>query len=373
MARPACARIDLGAIRHNYRLAKQLSGTRAAAIIKANAYGHGAVKVAEALADDADAFGVACIEEALELCESGIKQPVMLLEGIFRPDELAQVDRLGMKIAVHTPEQLQWLLAAKPSRKLHVFLKLDTGMHRLGFPPEQAHERYAALKACDHVGEITLMTHFARADEVNEPFSATQIQRFQQATSGLPAPVSLANSAGILAWPDSHRAGRPVNADSHSSAENDWVRPGILLYGADPLDEPNSDSKRLKSAMTLESEVIAVRSLEAGECIGYGARFQCQQPTRVGVVAMGYADGYPRHAVDGTPVSVNGQPGRIIGRVSMDMLTVDLTGLPAVQVGSKVELWGNQVAVNEVAASSDTIAYTLFTGITRRVPLRYVG
>ncbi len=369
MARPACARIDLEAIRHNYRLAKQLSGTCAAAIIKANAYGHGAVKVAEALAGDADAFGVACIEEALELCESGIRQPVMLLEGVFTPDELVQVDRLGMKIVVHTPEQLQWLLAAKPSRKLHVFLKLDTGMHRLGFAPEQAREIYATLKACDHVGEITVMTHFARADEVDEPFSVTQIQCFQQAVRGLQAPVSLANSAGVLAWPDSHRTGYKPDADS--ADRNDWVRPGILLYGADPLDKSNEYSRQLKPAMTLESELIAVRSLEAGECIGYGARFRCEKPTRIGVVAMGYADGYPRHAVDGTPVSVDGQASRIIGRVSMDMLTVDLTDMPDARVGTKVELWGNQVAVNDVAASSDTIAYTLFTGITRRVPLCY--
>lgn len=382
MARPARARIDLSAIRHNYRLAKQISGTKAAAIVKANAYGHGAVKVASALAADADAFGVACIEEALELCESGIKQPVLLLEGIFTPDELALVDRLGMKIAVHSPEQVQWLLAARPSRPLDVFLKLDTGMHRLGFAPEQVAEIYATLKACEHVGSITLMSHFARADEVAEPFSTTQIQRFQQATEHLPAPVSMANSAGIMAWPESHRAGRPARRlataksakaakSSDSAGQDDWVRPGIMLYGADPLDKPNECSTQLRPAMTLESELIAVRSLAPGECIGYGARFRCQQPTRVGVVAMGYADGYPRHAVDGTPVSVMGQASHIIGRVSMDMLTVDLTHLPQAHVGSKVELWGQQVAVNEVAAHSDTIAYTLFTGVTRRIPLQY--
>nr|CAA6810436.1 MAG: Alanine racemase (EC [uncultured Thiotrichaceae bacterium] len=368
MARPACARIDLEAIRYNYGLAKQLSGTNAVAIIKANAYGHGAVKVAEALADEADAFGVACIEEALELCESGIKQSVLLLEGVFTPDELEQVDRLGMMMAVHTPEQLQWLLEAKPSRKLDVLLKLDTGMHRLGFKPERAKELYAQLKACKHAGEVTLMSHFARADEVGEAFSQVQLQRFQQAITGLSVPVSMANSAGILAWPESHRAGRQGKL---GSIESDWVRPGIMLYGADPLDEPNEHSKRLKPVMSLESEVIAVCSLEAGERIGYGGRFQCDKPTRVGVVAMGYADGYPRHAVDGTPVSIDGQISRIIGKVSMDMLTVDLTDIPTAQIGSQVELWGEQIAVNDVAAHSSTIAYTLYTGITRRVPLHY--
>jgi alanine racemase len=362
MARPAVARIDLEAIRHNYRLAKRISGAGAVAIIKANAYGHGAVRVAQALADDADAFGVACIEEALELCESGIRQPVLLLEGVFTPDELEQVDRLGMMTTVHTPQQLQWLLDARPARKLDVFLKLDTGMHRLGFAPEQAAEIHAQLSSCAHVGSVTLMTHFSRADEVHEDFSATQISRFQQACSGLNAAVSLANSAAILAWPDSHK---------HAGHKNCWVRPGIMLYGADPLDQANADSQQLRAAMTLESALIAVRELAAGECIGYGARFRCEQVTRVGVVAMGYADGYPRHAADGTPVSVAGQPSRIIGRVSMDMLTVDLTHLPHAVTGDKVELWGRQVAANEVARHSDTIAYTLFTGVTRRVPLRY--
>ncbi|MEZ5538046.1 MAG: alanine racemase [Thiolinea sp.] len=363
MSRPAVACIDLSAIRHNYRLAKQITGCKAAAIIKANAYGHGAVRVAQALAAEADAFGVACIEEALELSESGVRQPVLLLEGVFAPDELEQVDRLGMMVAVHTQQQLQWLLDAKPARKLDVFLKLDTGMHRLGFPYQQAQKIHARLSACAHVGSITLMTHFARADEVGEDFSATQISRFQQASQHLPGAVSLANSAGILAWPDSHQ---------YSGRSECWVRPGIMLYGADPLDQPNQLSTQLRPAMTLQSELIAVRELEAGECIGYGARFQCKKPTRVGVVAMGYADGYPRHAVDGTPVNVAGQMSRIIGRVSMDMLTVDLTELPQAVIGDKVELWGQQVNANEVAKHSGTIAYTLFTGITRRVPLQYL-
>lgn len=356
MGRPAKATIDLNAIRHNYQLAKQISDGKAAAIIKANAYGHGAVRVAQTLSDEADAFGVACIEEALELRESGISPRIMLLEGVFTPDELELVDRLNMTTVVHTPEQLQWLLAARPERKLDVLIKLDTGMHRLGFAPEQAHDVYAQLVDCAHVGEITLMTHFSRADEVNEAFTATQMARFQDAIDGLSVPMSLANSAGLLAWPQAHA---------------DWVRPGIMLYGADPLDQPNEHSRQLKPAMSLTSELIAVRELAAGESIGYGARFRCEQPTRVGVVAMGYADGYPRHAKDGTPVLVKGQGSRIIGRVSMDMLTVDLTAIPDAVVGDAVELWGTHIAANDVAAMSDTIAYTLFTGVTRRVPLSY--
>ena len=356
MGRPAKAAIDLSAIRHNYRLAKHRSGGKAAAIIKANAYGHGAVRVAQALSDEVDAFGVACIEEALELRESGIAPRIMLLEGVFTPDELEFVDRLNMMTVVHTSEQLQWLLAARPERKLDVLIKLDTGMHRLGFAPELAQDVYTQLANCPHVGEITLMTHFSRADEVNEEFTAIQIKRFQDAIAGLSVPLSLANSAGTLAWPQAHA---------------EWVRPGIMLYGADPLDQPNEYSRQLKPAMSLTSELIAVRELAAGESIGYGARFRCEQPTRVGVVAMGYADGYPRHAKDDTPVQVKGQTSRIIGRVSMDMLTVDLTTIPDAVVGDPVELWGNNVAANAVAAMSDTIAYTLFTGVTRRVPLVY--
>ncbi|MEZ5448343.1 MAG: alanine racemase [Thiolinea sp.] len=228
MSRPARALIDLPAIRHNYRLARQLGGGKAAAIIKANAYGHGAIRVAQALADEADAFGVACIEEALELRESGIHgQPILLLEGVFSPDELDAVDRLNMSITVHTDAQLEWLLQARPQRPLDVFLKLDTGMHRLGFAPARARGLYDRLRACPHVGQITLMTHFARADEVNEDFTTTQLQRFRRAAAELGSPLSMANSAAILAWPD---------------AQADWVRPGIMLYGADPLDQPNAHS-----------------------------------------------------------------------------------------------------------------------------------
>lgn len=357
MARPTRAIINLEAIRQNYRLAKKVSSSKAMAIIKANAYGHGAVPVAKALADEADAFGVACLEEALEIRESGIKQPLLLLEGVFTPDELVAAGRLNFPVTVHSDQQLQWLLEASLTKPLDVFLKLDTGMHRLGFAPARARELLTKLRDCPHVGSVTLMTHFARADEVDETFTSTQIQRFLRAISDLRPPVSIANSAGILAWPVAH---------------GDWVRPGIMLYGSGPLSKPNQHSRLLKPAMTLESELIAVRTLEAGESIGYGGRFRCEESTRVGVVALGYADGYPRHAMDGTPVKIEGLDSRIIGQVSMDMLTVDLTEVPDARIGSKVELWGNQVLANAVATCSDTISYTLFTGITNRVPRFYL-
>lgn len=357
MARPTRARINLAAIRHNYRYAKSVSpSSKAVAIIKANAYGHGAVRVAQALEPEVDAFGVACIEEAIELREAGIKAPIMLLEGVFTPDELEMVDQLGFMIAVHTQEQLDWVCAAKPSKPFTVWLKVDSGMHRLGFAPEQAVAVYKQLLACEAVGDITLMTHFARADETSSDATALQMQRFKQCTKGIEAPVAVANSAGLLAW---------------DMARKDWLRPGIMLYGASPILDDKSLEQALKPAMSLESALIAVRDLEAGEPIGYGARFVCDKPIRVGVVAIGYADGYPRHAKDGTPVMVKGVRTRIIGRVSMDMLTVDLTDIPDVKVGDPVELWGEHVLANEVAECSDTIAYTLFTGVTRRVPLVY--
>lgn len=358
MARPAIAVIDLEAIRHNYRLAKKLtSKAQAFAIIKANAYGHGAVKVAQALEPEADGFGVACIEEALELRDSGIKAPILLLEGIFTPDELVLADSESLSLVVHNQQQLESLLVAKPKNKFKIFLKIDTGMHRLGFAPSEVKALWFALQQCKHIESITLMTHFARADEIHSDYTLRQLQEFKAAVTGLEAPHCLANSPAILAWPAAH---------------TDYVRPGLMLYGASPFAEPNEAASQLKPAMRLESAIIAIRELAAGEPIGYGARFHCEKNTTVGVVAMGYADGYPRHAIDGTPIAVNGVRTRLVGRVSMDMLTIDITGMNC-QIGDRVQCWGDQVLATEVALASNTIPYTLFTGVTRRVPLTYIG
>ncbi|HMT93299.1 alanine racemase [uncultured Thiothrix sp.] len=358
MARPAIAVIDLEAIRHNYRLAKKLTkNAQAFAIIKANAYGHGAVRVAQALEAEVDGFGVACIEEALELRVAGIKAPILLLEGIFTADELLLADRESLSLVVHNQQQLTSLLVAKPKNRFKIFLKIDTGMHRLGFAPSEVKALWVALQACKHLESITLMTHFARADEVNSDDTLQQLQQFKAAVAGLKAPHCLANSPAILAWPVAH---------------SEYVRPGLMLYGASPFTEQNEAAAQLKPAMRLESALIAIRELAAGEPIGYGARFRCEQATTVGVVAMGYADGYPRHAIDGTPIAVNGIRTRLIGRVSMDMLTIDITGMSC-QIGDRVECWGDQVLATEVAAASNTIPYTLFTGVTRRVPLTYIG
>lgn len=357
MSRPARARIDLSALSANYRHARSLApGRKVIAVIKGDAYGHGAVAAARALYAEADTFAVACIEEALELREAGIDTPVLLLEGCFEPGELALVEHHGFITVVHCPEQLDMLLAARPDRPLPVWLKMDSGMHRVGLAPARFAAAWQALNDCPHATDIVLMTHFARADELDRDTTREQRAVFERHAKGIPAPRSLANSAATLAWPETHC---------------DWLRPGFMLYGWSPLNRDHPNAAALRPVMTLESALIAVHELPAGEAVGYGERFITDRPTRVGTVAMGYADGYPRHARDGTPVAVNGRPTRLIGRVSMDMLTVDLTDLPEARVGDPVELWGPTVSANAVAAHSDTIAYSLLAGITRRVPRHY--
>jgi alanine racemase len=357
MSRPTLATIDTAAFVANYRHAKALApGARAVAVVKANGYGHGAIRLAQALGDEADAFGVACTEEAMELRESGIGNPILLLEGVYEPDEIRNAALHGLQMVVHSQTQLAWLLAARPARPLAIWLKIDTGMHRLGLAATEAASAYRRLRASPNVAGVVLMSHFARADETDNAATQTQLEMFRQCTDGIEASCSLANSAAIMAWPDTRR---------------DWIRPGIMLYGSSPLDRPAAFRVPLSAVMRLESQLIATRELAAGESIGYGARYTCDRPTRVGVVAIGYADGYPRHAPDGTPVAVNGRLTRLIGRVSMDMLTVDLSGQPAARIGDPVELWGQRIDVGEIARLSDTIAYELLTRINRRVHFVY--
>ena len=355
--RPAQALIDLAALRHNYQLARQCSGGKALAVVKADAYGHGAVLCAQALQAEADGFAVACIEEALELRAAGITQPILLLEGFFEASELALIDQHQLWCVVHSLWQLDAIEQARLSRPLRVWLKLDSGMHRVGLFPEQYQAAYRRLQASGKVDKIVLMSHFARADELDCPRTEEQLAVFNAAREGLQAEVSLRNSPAILGWPQ---------------VPSDWVRPGIMLYGATPFEQAQALAAQLKPVMTLQSKIIGVRELPAGEPVGYAARFVAERPTRVGVVAMGYADGYPRHAPTGTPVAVDGQLTRIIGRVSMDMLTVDLTDLPQTGLGSRVELWGAQVLASDVAAQAQTIPYQIFCNL-RRVPRLYSG
>ncbi|WP_339513790.1 alanine racemase [Pseudomonas sp. RL_15y_Pfl2_60] len=355
--RPARALIDLNALRHNYRLAREVSAAKALAVIKADAYGHGAVRCAQALADEVDGFAVACIEEALQLREAGITQPILLLEGFFEPEELALIEQHRLWCVVHSMWQLEALEQANFSQPLTIWLKLDSGMHRVGLHPDDYAAAYKRLAQCAQVEKIVLMSHFARADELDCSCSAEQVAVFEQARKGLDAEVSLRNSPAVLGWPE---------------VPSDWVRPGIMLYGATPFEQAQAVAAQLQPVMTLESKIISVRELPAGQPVGYGARFVTERPTRVGVVAMGYADGYPRHAPTGTPVMIDGKPSRLIGRVSMDMLTVDLTDLPDSGLGSRVELWGKQVLASDVAAHAGTIPYQLFCNL-RRVPLLYLG
>lgn len=355
--RPARALIDLQALRHNYQLARDVSGARALAVIKADAYGHGAVRCAQALQEQADGFAVACIEEALQLREAGIRGPILLLEGFFEADELPLIEQHDLWCVVHSLWQLEAIERSAIRTPLTVWLKMDSGMHRVGLNPADYQAAYQRLMASGKVAKIVLMSHFARADELDCPRSEEQLAVFQQARQGIAAEVSLRNSPAVLGWPN---------------IPSDWVRPGIMLYGATPFEQAQAVAARLQPVMTLESKIISVRELPAGEPVGYGARFVSERPTRVGVVAMGYADGYPRHAPTGTPVAVDGQLTRLIGRVSMDMLTVDLTDLPHAGLGSRVELWGKQVLASEVAQQAQSIPYQLFCNL-RRVPLLYLG
>lgn len=354
MTRPTYATIDTAAFVDNYRLAKRLAPhSRAIAVVKANAYGHGAIPLARALAPEADAFAVASSEEAMELRESGIGNPILLLEGVFEPDELVTAARHDLMITVHSDLQLAWLESADLPRPLSVWLKIDTGMHRLGFPPERLQEIHARLTALAQVADVVVMTHFARADETDQDATRQQLSRLRASMQDLRAPCCLSNSAALLAWPETL---------------SDWVRPGIMLYGVSPVGKV---PVMPRPVMRLESQLIAVHMLQAGDAIGYGGRFVCDRPTRVGVIAIGYADGYPRHAPDGTPIAVCGVRTKLAGRVSMDMTTVDLTDVPHAQIGDPVELWGDIVGAGEVAEHSGTIAYELFTHVNRRVHLLY--
>ncbi len=345
--RPALARIDLDALRHNYRLARARHGGRVLAVIKANAYGHGAIPCALALAAEADGFAVGFLEEALELRAAGITRPILLLEGAFDAAELAEAARHDLWLVVHHNAQVDMIERATVARPLCVWLKVNSGMNRAGMTGDAVRKAWQRLRDSGKVADITLITHFACADEPDKPATEEQIAAFDAATHGLPGARSMSNSGAVLGWPASHR---------------DWARPGILLYGVDPMPEPDG---AMRPVMTLESAVVALRDVEPGAAVGYSARFRAERPTRVGLVAMGYADGYPRAVPDGTPVAVDGQLARLIGRVSMDMLTVDLTDLPHADIGSRVELWGRQISVNNIAAAAGTISYELLCNVKR--------
>lgn len=356
MSRPIHAVIDLAALRHNAGVARRhATGARLWCVVKANAYGHGLERAVQALQGVADGFALIELERAVGLRDAGIDQPILLLEGFYRPDELPLLIRHRLIPVLHSAWQVTALLATDWPVSLPVYLKLDSGMHRLGFDAAGLAAARAAL--ADKVGQQVLMTHFADADG---PRGVDwQLERFAAMTAGMDEARSLGNSAAILRHPQAH---------------GDWVRPGIMLYGGSPFADVAAATLDLRPVMTLYSEIIAVQTLAPGESVGYGCTFTAERPMRIGVVACGYADGYPRHAPSGTPVLVEGQRTRTLGRVSMDKLCVDLSELPAqVGAGATVTLWGAGLAADEVATAAGTISYELFCALAARVPVTVVG
>lgn len=350
MSRRALATIHPDAMRHNLAVARQHApDSRIMAVIKANGYGHGLLRTAQALCD-ADGFAVLEIGEGIALREAGFGQSILMLEGLFTEDELPIAARHRIDVVVHSEPQLLMLEAARGEHAVDIFLKVNTGMNRLGVPTGRFWSFYDRLQACKSVGGITLMTHFSTADEVDGV--ASQFELFDELTREIASPRSIANSAALLRYPQTHV---------------DWVRPGIMLYGATPFVDQSAAALGLLPAMTLSSEIIAIQNLHVGQSVGYGHRFTAERPTRVGVVACGYADGYPRHAPNGTPIAVAGKVTHTIGRVSMDMLYADLTDIDDADIGSYVELWGAQVPVDSVAAASDTVGYELLCALAPRV------
>ncbi len=350
MPRPLVARIDHAALRHNLGLARRLAPhSRLMAVVKADGYGHGLLRVASALAA-ADAFAVLTLDDAVRLRDAGYTQTILLLQGFYETSELPEIASRGLSLVIHQPEQLEALLASPVTAPLDIHLKVNSGMNRLGVAPELVAHAVSALRAWPKLGELTLMTHFATADEADG--IAWQMQRFDAATAGITAPRSLANSAALV---------------RHPQARTDWVRPGIMLYGVAPSIETAPSDLDLRPAMTLSSRIIAVQELAPGDRLGYGGTFTAERRTRVGVVACGYGDGYPRHAGTGTPVLVDGVRTRTLGRLSMDSLYVDITDLPAAGIGTPVTLWGDGLPAQEVATHAGTIAYELLCGVTRRV------
>lgn len=352
MPRPLVARIDHAALRHNLALARSLAPqSRLMAVIKADAYGHGLLRVARALAA-ADAFAVLTLDDAVALRDAGHRQPILLLQGFYEAVELGEIVDHQLAIVVHEVGQLNALLETRPRRPIDVHLKLNTGMNRLGLPAADYADAVSRLRVWSGLGELTLMTHFATADEAAGV--DWQVRCFDAITAGLDAPRSLANSAALV---------------RHPQTRCEWVRPGIMLYGVAPNVETAPADLDLRPAMTLSSRIISVQTLAAGERLGYGGTFVAEQPTRVGVVACGYGDGYPRHAGTGTPILVEGVRTRTLGRLSMDSLYADITDLPQAGVGTPVTLWGEGLPAQEVATSAGTVAYQLLCGITRRVPV----
>jgi alanine racemase len=353
MPRPIRATISAAALASNLGLARaHAAAARIWAVLKANAYGHGLERAARALAA-ADGFAVLDFEEAARLRAAGTKKPILMLEGFFKPSDLPLLHQHALTPVIHDAAQVEMLGRSELPGALEAYLKVNTGMNRLGFSADGVRPAYDALRAHHQIRSVTLMTHFADADGASG--IRGQLERFNAITQGMQAPRSLANSAALIRFPEETRA--------------DWVRPGIMLYGCSPFLEQSAESLGLKPAMTLASELIATQRLQPGERVGYGFSYEARSALAIGVVACGYADGYPRHAPSGTPVLVNGRRTRTVGRVSMDMICVDLSGIPEAGIGTPVTLWGEGLPADEVAACAGTLSYELLCALAPRVPV----
>ena len=361
MIRLLRAVIDSAALRHNLGTIRAYApGSKVMAVIKANAYGHGLVSTALALGD-ADAFAVARLEEGIALRAAGVRAPIVLLEGIFNAEQLAEAAHHGFELVVHDPLQIKLLEAHRDARRFVVWIKMDTGMNRLGFRPEAFGPALARLRALTVPSlELRVMTHLARADERSEPMTIAQIEKFEAtlAAAGLTGvqrlATSIGNSAGTLGHPRAH---------------GDWVRPGLALYGVSPFADATAAKHGLKPVMTLETTVLTVREVKRGETVGYAGAWRAERDSSIAILAAGYGDGLPRHLANGTPVLVAGARHPLVGRVSMDMIAVDVTGAPKVTAGSRAIVWGDGLPVEEVAAHAETIPYELLCGVSQRVPL----
>jgi alanine racemase len=348
------ATIDTAALKHNLQRIRDFAPrSRVMAVIKANAYGHGLVAVARAL-DQADAFAVARVDEGLTLRMAGIQKRTVLLEGVFDRGQLDSASASGFELVVHMPEQIELLRQAGAGEPFRIWLKLDTGMNRLGFKGAAFNAALEALRALPRVqSPVNLFTHLSSADDPDSPATTDQLARFEAATAALGGERSIANSAGLLGFP---------------KAQADWVRPGLLLYGVSPFDGSIGADYGLLPVMTLKSHVIALKDIAPGERVGYGGAWSAHRPTRLAVAAVGYGDGYPRNLSAGSPVFVNGERAPLAGRVSMDMIGIDVTDLKrAPHMGDPVILWGGGLPVEEIAVWADTIPYELLCGISQRV------
>lgn len=356
MSRQVTAKVSKQALLHNVDVVRKVAkGSKVLAMVKANAYGHGLIPVAKTLSNNVDALGVASIEEALHIRKAGVMTDIVLMEGIFNPEELALVQTHRLILVVHHFEQIQALQNYhKPLlQKFKVWIKINTGMNRLGFAPSEFQDAHQMLLQLSQVDFIGFMTHFAKADEKDNESTRLQYQQFYALLGDRKGERCLSNSAGILAWPEAH---------------GDWVRPGLMLYGASPFPNSTGRDLQLKPAMSLHSTVIAIREVRAGEQVGYGGMWESfGNSSKIAIVAMGYGDGYPWHAKNGTPVLVNQQRVGTVGRISMDMLAVDVSALENVKVGDPVVLWGDELPIEEVARHAGTIPYELFCRFTERV------